>query len=147
MGFAFSLKGDRELIKKTQEAARKYNKALGAAYYELGVIIMKESKRLVPVDTGVLKRSGYVTMPIESNTGIRVELGYGGPATAYALVQHERTDFDHPGGGEAKFLERPFKEAAGHAFNLAQKTFATAFKTGAGAQRDSDTPTDPFEGQ
>ena len=28
----------------------------------------------------------------------------------YALVQHERTDFSHPNGGEAKYLENPLKE-------------------------------------
>jgi len=28
----------------------------------------------------------------------------------YAVAQHERTDYAHPKGGEAKFLERPLEE-------------------------------------
>src|SRR5215213_10742467 len=28
----------------------------------------------------------------------------------YALVQHERTDYAHPGGGQAKYLETPLKD-------------------------------------
>jgi hypothetical protein len=30
--------------------------------------------------------------------------------TPYAAVQHERMDFSHPGGGEAKYLETPLKQ-------------------------------------
>lgn len=32
--------------------------------------------------------------------------------TPYAAVQHERTDFHHPRGGKAKYLEGPLKEMA-----------------------------------
>ncbi len=30
--------------------------------------------------------------------------------TTYAVAQHERTDYAHPKGGEAKYLERPLEE-------------------------------------
>ena len=39
-------------------------------------------------------------------------MGYGGAASAYALVQHERTDYRHPGQGQAKYLEGPAKARA-----------------------------------
>lgn len=33
--------------------------------------------------------------------------------TVYAEVQHERTDYEHPKGGKAKYLEGPLKQYAG----------------------------------
>jgi hypothetical protein len=33
-------------------------------------------------------------------------------ATPYALVQHEREDFKHPKGGEAKYLTKTLAEKA-----------------------------------
>ena len=30
--------------------------------------------------------------------------------TVYAVAQHERTDYAHPKGGEAKYLERPLEQ-------------------------------------
>lgn len=81
-------------------------KAAGALY-EIGNEVMAESKRLVPVDTGALKGSGYVTAPAVDGGKIEVELGYGGPAAQYAVRQHEDLSLRHPGGGQAKFLEQP----------------------------------------
>lgn len=33
-----------------------------------------------------------------------------GPDTDYALIQHENLTFNHPKGGGAKYLEKPFDE-------------------------------------
>ena len=83
-------------------------------------LIMTKSKRLTPVDLGVLRASGVVHSPDVSRNKVIVELGYGGVAQAYALVQHERTDFAHT-VGQAKFLEQPVKEAkAGFGNRVAQ---------------------------
>ena len=82
--------------------------------------IMAESRPLVPVDTGVLRASGHVQLPDLTPTGASVEFGYGGAASAYAVVQHERLDFSHP-SGQAKFLEQPTLESvAGMGERLAQ---------------------------
>ena len=78
-----------------------------AALYEVGNEVMAESKRLVPVDTGVLKGSGYVDEPRTDRGSVSVEIGYGGPADQYAVYQHENLSLNHPGGGQAKFLEQP----------------------------------------
>jgi hypothetical protein len=40
-----------------------------------------------------------------------VEMGYGGPATPYALRQHEELDYYHT-VGKAKYLEDPFRRHA-----------------------------------
>lgn len=92
---------------------------LAKELYREGEEIMTASKeRYVPVDDGVLKGSGFVAKPsfVGSNQFgkiITVSLGYGGPAAAYAVVQHERMDYKHTVGG-AKYLELPALERAPH---------------------------------
>ena len=71
--------------------------------------IMAKSKPLVPVDLGVLRASGKVLPPVIAGTAVTITMGYGGPAAAYALVQHERLDYHHT-TGQAKYLEQPFME-------------------------------------
>jgi hypothetical protein len=64
----------------------------------------------VPVDKGDLKNSKFVTQPVVTPNLIRVECGYGGAATPYALRQHEELDYRHDGAGEgAKYLSTHFE--------------------------------------
>lgn len=103
------LKGVRELIRRLDSTPAAVRDACGKGLYRFGEKIMSESKdRYVPVDTGTLKRSGRVDRPEISGDNVSVKLSYGGAAQAYALVQHERTDFHHP-HGQAKYLETPVK--------------------------------------
>lgn len=69
--------------------------------------ILGESQKLVPVDTGTLQKSGSVKLNSETLTA---QISYNTP---YALKQHEDATLNHPNGGEAKYLERPFNEKAG----------------------------------
>ena len=62
------------------------------------------SQSMCPVDSGALKGSAYV-QEIENGW----EIGYGGVASDYALLQHENLHFHHP-VGQAKFLELAFIE-------------------------------------
>lgn len=83
---------------------------VAAALFAAGEEIMADSKeRYVPVDQGVLKGSGFVDPPQKRGGRYTVALGYGGPAAAYAIVQHERLDYRHTVGGP-KFLELPVLE-------------------------------------
>lgn len=90
----------------------KIPEAAAAALFQEGEAIMADAKaNYVPVDTGVLRASGMVAAPeIDGNT-VSVAMGFGGAASAYALVQHERLDYHHSVGGP-KYLERPFLDAA-----------------------------------
>jgi hypothetical protein len=56
---------------------------------------------------GTLKASAYIEGPLVGGSEVSAEIGFGGEAEAYALVQHERLDYAHPRGGQAKFLEQP----------------------------------------
>lgn len=86
---------------------------LAAALVQEAEQVMTRSKRdFVPVDLGVLRASGHVAPPDIRGDRVTVTLGYGGAAAAYALIQHERLDFNHPRGGQAKYLEQPVLEAA-----------------------------------
>jgi hypothetical protein len=82
---------------------------------ELNVIaeeVMSESLEIVPVDTGTLMSTGHVDAPQETEEGVSITLGYGGPAASYALAVHENLDpnvhWKRPGSGP-KYLEIPLK--------------------------------------
>lgn len=65
---------------------------------------MTEAKERTPVDTGTLRGSGYVDLPQDQGDRITQTFGFGGAASDYALIVHERLDVNHP-TGQAKFLE------------------------------------------
>lgn len=72
--------------------------------------VMTESKRQVPVDTGVLRASGYVGSPKGAGASMSIEVGYGGPAEQYAVRVHEDLAAHHA-EGNAKYLERPLSNS------------------------------------
>ena len=103
--------GMNEFNKWLSNAGGSVQKAAAAELYRQGERIMTDSKaRYVPVDRGALRGSGHVKQPHISGSRVEVELGYGGAAKAYALVQHEAMHFQHTVGGP-KYLERPVKAA------------------------------------
>lgn len=102
--------------------------AAGRALYEEANNIMASSKVIVPHDLGALADSGDVSSPEIHGDAVVVELGYGGPATPYAIIQHEDMSLRHDPGRTAKYLERPVLSRAndlGHALRarIAQALF------------------------
>lgn len=68
--------------------------------------IFEESQRLVPVDTGALRNSGFVESGFARGGEAFVVVGYakaGRPS--YAALVHERVDVHHKSPTQAKFLE------------------------------------------
>lgn len=66
---------------------------------------LEASQPLVPVDTGELKASGKVTPGPHG-----AELSYtrvGADGYNVAARMHEDMTLNHPGGGQAKFVEQP----------------------------------------
>ena len=104
------IEGLDKLQTKLKAAGKTAAKDLAGPLKLEAELIMTKSKQLAPVDLGTLRASGVVHSPDIGAKKVVVELGYGGAASAYALVQHERTDFSHT-VGQAKFLEQPVKEA------------------------------------
>lgn len=117
----YTTKSGRRLSDILAAYVEKAEGPLGKGLYREGLGILAQSRPLVPVDTGALRASGYVTQPIKEGNVIFVLIGYGGVAAKfnpktgestgnYALFVHENLDaFHHV--GMAKFLEIPFNAA------------------------------------
>lgn len=60
--------------------------------------VLEESNRIVPHETGDLERAG--TASVDGNRG---RVSYD---SVYAVPQHERLDYVHDAGREAKYLEK-----------------------------------------
>jgi hypothetical protein len=86
-------------------------KGIAAGIYGVANDIMTDSQKQVPFRQGILHGSRYVAIPTVRGHRVSTELGYGGAAKAYAVVQHEDLSLTH-GHGNAKYLENPFNAAA-----------------------------------
>lgn len=84
--------------------------ALEDALLTCGADLQEKSVNRAPIDTGKL-RENCVVDDAELSSGV-VKVGYTHEVDEYSLIQHERLDFNHPRGGEAKYLENPFNENA-----------------------------------
>lgn len=105
-----TLRGREEMISRIKRVARRFpDRVLGALRVE-AEIEMTESKRRVPVEHGTLRASGFVEVERRGNQ-MGATLSYGGAAEDYAIVQHERLDYLHPRGGQAKYLESVLNES------------------------------------
>lgn len=112
MRFKVNFQGTR-FRKDLREAGHELGvKAVAAGIFALANEIMIDAKERAPVDTGAMRASGYVAPPEIGSTSIVLEEGFGGPSKEYVIRQHEDLSLHHPGGGEAKFLERAFDAAA-----------------------------------
>lgn len=103
--------GMEKAVRELRKLKATPNKLGGALYREAEHIMTRSKAEFVPVDTGVLRASGHVEQPQQTPGGVSVTLGYGGAASAYALVQHERMDYQHT-VGQAKYLSTPVLQAA-----------------------------------
>lgn len=65
-----------------------------------------KAQRLAPIDLGDLRGSAYSDVGF-TEWGLEAVTGFTEP---YALRQHETMEYNHPKGGQAKFLEQPLKE-------------------------------------
>ena len=104
-----SLEGTDKLRSAFETIRRKL--ALGAALYQEGLYIQRNSMRRTPVLTGALRASHETTEPTYKGGEIEVAIQVGGPAAPYALIVHEDLTASHR-VGESKFLERSVTEAA-----------------------------------
>jgi hemolysin activation/secretion protein len=104
-----ALGGAKEVQRELKKLAKAAPSALARALYQQGFEVQAAAVRKAPVKDGVLRSSAYVAPPQEEGGALSVEVGFG---TVYAAVQHEREDFEHPRGGEAKYLEKAVAEKA-----------------------------------
>lgn len=105
------LRGEEAMLRKIRKLSRTYPDRMELAIRVEAELIMTKSKQaFVPVKLGALRSSGHVTAVERVGRIVLVRLVYGGVSAPYAIIQHERLDFQHK-VGEAKYLERPLNEA------------------------------------
>lgn len=100
----FKLDGFKETYKAMGVLEENIIETALDATNQLAEVILGESQKLVPVDTGTLKESGTVNADKKINM---VTISYNTP---YARKQHEDNTLVHPKGGQAKYLEQSFNE-------------------------------------
>lgn len=120
----FKRTGSKLPLPEPDVLVREYSQTL----FEEAEKVMSDSKEnYVPVVTGTLRSTGYVSLPVALSDRVVISLGYGGPAARYALKVHEnprsgKTQGLSPSGkkygpkdwsrvGEWKYLETPFNQA------------------------------------
>jgi len=112
-----------------------------AQVYVNGKRVSGQHTQAVNVGTG--KTIGNAGLPKAAEKGIQVIHQVAAPSPTvealgnqvealvgfnqpYALEQHERLDFHHPKGGEAKYLEKPVKQMSGKILTNLQGAVARA---------------------
>lgn len=110
------------------------NDIAAALYNEAGVLAHAAAAR-APHESGDLQASAYVTPP---HAGAPVELGFG---SLYAGYIHERTDLHHPGGGEAKFLQRTLDAETQNTLQRLANELQPAFERGNSVSAIATLPT------
>lgn len=88
--------------------------------------MLGEASRRAPVEEGTLRGSGDVEVH-ETAGGAVAVVSFN---TVYAARQHEETEWEHPKGGQAKYLEQPLRESAGTYKRLAELELMAALRRG-----------------
>lgn len=95
------------LFEMLAKAGKEGVNATKQALNEEAQLMFRDSQKVVPVETGTLRRSGVLETAKEEGGRITVVIGYGGSASAYALRQHEDLSYKHAEGKQAKYLSEP----------------------------------------
>jgi hypothetical protein len=95
------LEGVDELNKILKSIPARCNKAVNKALKKITEDLKGKAQRLAPVDLGDLRGSAFAEVNDLDGT-----VGFTEP---YATRQHEEISYNHPKGGEPKYLEKPYK--------------------------------------
>lgn len=140
--------GVAELDRMLAGAPARAISAMASAIYAEALGVMAKSQREVPVRYGILRASGMVYPPNVTSETADVTMGYGGAASGYAVIVHERRWYRdktgtlrmvrHDRPTKAGFLVDPFNQALPRipgriARRIAGQLFTDSGPTGAGA--------------
>lgn len=123
--------GSKELNAYLKKATGNINQATRCATYALGVGILGSAVRRAPKKRGVLRGSGFCTLPVGKGTAWESTVGFGGPAKAYAWAQHEGTNFRHR-EGEDHYLQKAVDEVGPQAASIFLSYVKQALETEGG---------------
>lgn len=106
--------GLREIKEDLRQALKEHHTRTNDALEEAADYIYSESIARVPVLTGELQDSIQVDVSMSPRyPGIIATATAKNPKTGYdyALIQEVNEEYEHPNGGQAHYLEEPFREA------------------------------------
>lgn len=98
----------KALDKQLTNALKRNPKITANTVKAIALDLQGKSAKLAPVDTGDLRNNCNADLRKASGNNASATVGYSLP---YALRQHEELGYNHPKGGQAKFLEQPFLES------------------------------------
>lgn len=81
---------------------RTVDEALLQGMWLAALHLLGEAQAIVPIEEATLERSGVAS--VDEAKG-QAAVSYDTP---YSVIQHERLDFQHDPGRQAKYLETPF---------------------------------------
>lgn len=105
MANSVKVEGLDKIQKEINKRLLQISEATPRAINDCALDLMGKSVPLAPIDTGDLRGSAHVDNATSSH--MTAILSY---QEVYALRQHEELSYNHPKGGQAKYLEQPFKE-------------------------------------
>jgi hypothetical protein len=114
-GKSIEITGLSKILRITDKGAEVAKQAIAQGLYLEAQMAFNESQTLVPIDTGILRTSGHITSPKVTPESVEITIAYGGPATDYAYIVHERIyapsgkKVYHKPPTRAKYLETPVK--------------------------------------
>lgn len=101
--------GIAEAIKDLSKTLKRLDTVPEQILAEEAPRIQAEARLLTPVESGKLKSHVNVQVSRSKSTpGIYATASAVKKNYDYAGIQHENTHYNHPNGGQAKFLEIPF---------------------------------------
>jgi len=106
MKMRLTVTGEKEVQAEIARMSVRYPGAFAAALYSEGVGIYNEARNRVPVDSGYLRDSAYVTKPNPKAQNISLEVGFG---AEHASLQHQKTEYRHT-QGQAKYLQNTMEK-------------------------------------
>lgn len=106
--------GLKEIKDDLRQQLKEHHKRTSQELEDAADYIYSKAISLVPVDTGELQDSIQVDISLSPRypgiiaiaTAKNIYTGYD-----YALIQEVNEDYNHPHGGQAHYLEQPFREA------------------------------------
>jgi hypothetical protein len=119
------LEGLESLQENFNKVLKGMDKINNEGFTDVVLDLLGKSVELAPVDLGDLRGSGNATVnstkiavgtkegnlnTVGSFTNEDVLNGTVGFNEQYAVKQHEHTEYQHHQGGQAKYLEQPFRE-------------------------------------
>lgn len=100
-----AMRDSRRILENFQAFVNHMEEAQPEVLYEAMVPAFELSQTLVPVESGLLKSTGYLEIERRAQ-GARVNIGYAkGGHPWYAIMQHEDLELSHEPPQQAKFLQ------------------------------------------